>query len=121
MSAARNLIVVDDDPHVRHALQFAFETDGYEVSAYGRGEDLLAASPFGGTTCLVIDERLPGISGLETVARLRALGFTAPAILITTHPTPSTITRAAAANVGIVEKPLVGDALASRVRAELEA
>ena len=119
MSPAPNVVLVDDDPYVLHALQFAFETEGYCVRTYARGEELLAAPPIEPETCLIIDERLPGISGLDTVARLRARGVAVLAILITTHPTPSMIARAAAANVGIVEKPLIGDVLASRVRAAL--
>lgn len=116
MLQVRRLIIVDDDPDVLNALRFAFETEGYVVRTHTRGEDVLAEPPLEPGTCLVIDERLPGITGLETVSRLRDLGITAPAILITTHPTGSMIKRAVAAQVGIVEKPLVGDALASSIR-----
>lgn len=119
MPPARHLVLVDDDPSVLHALRFAFETEGYDVRTYVRGEDLLAGPSIEPATCLVIDERLPGLSGLETVARLRARGDVVPAILITTHPTLSMIKRAAAAAVDIVEKPLIGDALAASVRAAL--
>lgn len=121
MPSARHLILVDDDPHVLHALRFAFETEGYRVRTHGRGEELLANLPMEPATCLVIDERLPGMSGLETVSQLRAKGVVAPAILITTHPTPQTIRRAAAARVQIVEKPLMDDSLANAIRAVLDA
>lgn len=121
MPPARHLVLVDDDPSVLHALQFAFETDGYDVRTYARGEDLLAAAPIAPSTCLIIDERLPGLSGLDTIARLRALGVAAPAILITSHPTPGMVKRAAAANVDIIEKPLIDDSLARSVRAVLDA
>lgn len=119
MPPAFHLVLVDDDPHVLHALRFAFETEGYDVRTHVRGEEVLAEPPVEPATCLVIDERLPGISGLETIARLRAQGIGAPAILITTHPTASMIRRASAADVDIVEKPLIGDALATTVRARL--
>lgn len=115
------LVLVDDDPSVLHSLQFAFETEGYDVRAYTHGEELLEAAPIEPTACLIIDQRLPGLSGLDTVARLRARGVAAPAILITTHPTASMIKRAAVANVGIVEKPLIGEDLAKKVRALLDA
>lgn len=120
MPPARHLVLVDDDPHVLHALRFAFETEGYHVRTHGRGEDLLIQPPTQPATCLVIDERLPGLSGLETVARLRATGVMTPAILITTHPTQSMIKRAAAAHVDIVEKPLIGDTLATTIRTLLD-
>jgi FixJ family two-component response regulator len=121
MPAARRLVLVDDDPHVLNALRFAFETEGYSVRTYERGEDVLVEPPMEPRTCLVIDERLPGLSGLDTVARLRESGIDVPAILITSHPTHNMIRRAAAADVGIVEKPLIGDALALKVRAALQA
>lgn len=120
MPPARHLVLVDDDPHVLHALRFAFETEGYDVRTYTRGEDLLAAPPIEPADCIVIDERLPGLSGLDTVASLRARGVLAPAILITTHPTPFMVRRAAAAAIDIVEKPLIGDTLAATVRARLD-
>ena len=119
MLQVRRLIIVDDDPDVLNALRFAFETDGYVVRAHACGEDVLAEPPLEPSTCLVIDERLPGLSGLDTISRLRDLNVNVPAILITTHPTRSMIKRAAAAKIGIVEKPLVSDALARSVRAVL--
>jgi len=121
MPCACRLLLVDDDPHVLNALRFAFEIEGYSVRTYESGEEMLAGPPIGPKTCLVIDERLPGLSGLDTVARLRASGVDVPAILITSHPTKNIVRRAAAADVGIVEKPLIGDALAAKVRAVLEA
>lgn len=120
MPSTRRLVLVDDDLDVLSALRFAFETEGYEVRTFQRGEDLLASPPTEPETCLVIDERLPGISGLDTVARLRAKGNGVPAVLITTNPTRNVLTRAATAGVDIVEKPLIGDALAATVRAMLK-
>jgi FixJ family two-component response regulator len=111
------VVLVEDDPAVLSALTFAFETDGYAVRACADAEDLLASPPDGTRFCLVIDEKLPGLSGLDLLARLRARGVDAPAILITTRPNDPTRRRAAAAGVEIVEKPLLGDALPRMVRA----
>jgi two-component system, LuxR family, response regulator FixJ len=119
MTFPGRLVVVDDDPHVLGALRFAFETEGYEVRTCANGEEVVAVPPREACTCLVIDQRLPGITGLETLARLRAKGVAAPAILITSHPSSNVIRAAAAANVEIVEKPLMGDVLARQVRAAL--
>jgi len=110
------LVLIDDDPHVLNALKFAFEADGYDVSTFNSGEAVLAHLPHEtANTCFVIDQRLPGLSGLDTLARLRDLGVTAPAILVTTHPSPDTCRRARLAAVDIVEKPLLGNALAQKV------
>lgn len=114
---AHHLILVDDDPHILSALRFAFETEGYEVVTFRSGEELLKALPLRPDTCLVLDERLPGISGLEAVARLRSAGMTAPVILVTSNPSAAVRSRAAAANIDIVEKPLLDGTLARKVRA----
>ena len=109
------LVLIDDDPDVLSALKFAFETDGYEVSAFSSGEAVLKDPPRTSNTCLVIDQRLPGLSGLDTLARLRDLGVAAPAILVTTHPSLEVRRRARLAAVDIVEKPLLGNALPQKI------
>lgn len=111
-----HLILVDDDPAVLTSMRFAFEAYGYRVCTYESGEQLLAASPEDGA-CIVIDYRLPGVTGLDAVLMLRERGRSAPAILITTHPTAMTKARAAAASIDIVEKPLLDGALVDKVRA----
>jgi FixJ family two-component response regulator len=80
---------------------------------------LLKAAAPAANTCIVIDQRLAGLSGLETLARLRQRGVWAPAILVTTHPSADLLRRAARAGVDVVEKPLLTDALARRVSAAL--
>ncbi|MBS0385216.1 MAG: response regulator [Proteobacteria bacterium] len=109
------LILVDDDPGVRNALRFTFETDGYDVVAFGSGEELLNDPPRGERTCIIIDQRLPGLSGLDTLARLRAIGVAPPAILITSHPSAFVRRRAREADIDIVEKPLLGNLLPLKV------
>ncbi len=111
------LVLVEDDPAVLSALTFAFETDGYQVAAFRDPTAALAAPETVRASCLVVDQRLPGMTGLEVVARLRAQGVAAPALLITTHPTAQLRRDAATAHVEIVEKPLLGDVLAVKVRA----
>jgi len=111
------LVVVDDDPHVLAALRFTFEADGCEVFTLASGEDLIKQPSPAGIDCIIIDERLSGQSGLDTLAQLRAAGVTTPAILITTHPSFLVRRRAAKLAVDIVEKPLIGDELSQRVSA----
>lgn len=113
--APHRLVVIDDDPHVLGALRFAFEADGYTVATFSSGEAVLENPPRDSNTCYVIDQRLPGLSGLDTLARLRALGVTAPAVLVTTHPSADVRRRARLSAVDIVEKPLLGNALPQKV------
>ena len=112
-----DLALVDGDPAVRHALSFAFDTAGLRVAAFADAESALGACGREDWRCLIMDERLPGMPGLTLLTALRGQGFDAPAILITTNPTPDLCRRAQAAGVEIIEKPLLDDALAVRVRA----
>jgi two-component system, LuxR family, response regulator FixJ len=108
--------VVDDDPAVSNSLKFSLELEGFRVRTYGGGWALLRAGDLDGCHCFVIDQKMPGLSGLETIAKLRDLGFAAPAILIISQPSVALSARAAAANVAIVEKPFLGNALLERIR-----
>lgn len=110
------VIIVDDDPAVRAALAVTAELDGYRVSTWASGEDLLAKDLPGDRACLVIDERLPGLSGLRTLAQLRHRGCRSPAVLITSHPSRRFIAAAAEARVAVLEKPLLGDGLIGWIR-----
>jgi len=113
------VLVVDDDEAVRKALQFALELQGYDVEVCNSGEALAECDLSRTHSCLVIDERLQGMSGLATVGLLRSRGVAMPAILITSHPQPQLRAAAQAAGVPIVEKPLIGDGLFSAIRAAL--
>ena len=110
------LALVDDDAAVRHALSFAFETAGISVATFSDGESALAASGQRTWRCLVLDERLPGVSGLNLLHQLRAAGVTAPCFLITSHPSQDTRRRAVAAGIEIIEKPLLDNQLLTKVR-----
>lgn len=110
------LAVVDDDPAVRHALSFAFETAGISVVTFADAESALAAPWQQTWRCLILDHRLPRMTGLDLLVRLRAAGVAAPSILITTHPSRETRARAFAAGVDVIEKPLLDNQLALKVR-----
>ncbi len=109
------LILVDDDAAVLSALKFVFEVEGFEVRAYPDGESLLREPDFPGSGCMVLDYKLPGLNGLDLLARVRELGVMLPAVLITT-PTPAVRARAATVGVALVEKPLLTSTLLDTVR-----
>jgi FixJ family two-component response regulator len=109
------LALVDDDDALRHALTFSFETAGIGVEAFALGEAALAARNRSKWRCLVADYRLPGISGLELLERLRLAGVNPPTILITSNPSRELKFRSSVAGVEIVEKPLLGDQLLQSV------
>lgn len=110
------VLLVDDDAAVAHALKFALELDGFQVRTFPEGDALLAVGELPTRGCLVLDVNLPGMNGLELLARLRARKVALPAVLITSHPNAALRAGAAAAGVPIVEKPLMADALSDVVR-----
>ena len=112
--------IVDDDPAVRSSLKFSLETEGYEVRIFADAAELLNDSTIVSYGCMVVDQKLPHIDGLELVARLRARSIVTPVILITSHPSASVRLRAGAAGIPIVEKPLLGNALARRIQSLFE-
>jgi two-component system response regulator FixJ len=110
------IAVVDDDPAVRASLQFALEVEGYGVRVYSDAQAMLAAGHFADYRCVIVDQNLPTMSGLDLVAQLRDQSVHVPAILITSHPSAVLRGRAEHASVPIVEKPLLGNALVDKVR-----
>jgi two-component system, LuxR family, response regulator FixJ len=128
-TVAHVVAVVDDDPAVRHALKFSLEIEGFSVRAYGSAQELLEDvllddarlddGMLADCACLVVDQNMPVINGLELIARLRGRAIAVPAILITTRPSATLRARAADAGVPIVEKPLLGNTLVDEIRARV--
>ena len=96
--------------------KFSLEIEGFTVHSYATGTELLGAGDLSPCDCLVVDQKMPGMSGLDLIALLRDRHFSAPAILITSDPSPSLRERARKAAVPIVEKPLLGNALLEQIR-----
>ena len=86
-AAKRPIIaVVDDDPAVCGSLKFALELEGFAVRTYHSGAELIRADALEGFDCFVVDQRMPGMTGMELVEVLRARRVLTPAILIISHP-----------------------------------
>ncbi|WP_340647362.1 response regulator [Phenylobacterium sp.] len=116
---ARNVVLVDDDSALRMALTFMLELDGFAVTALESGEALLQSALPDAPVCLVLDQNMRGLTGLEALAVLRANNQHLPALLITSHPRASVRDAAAALGAVIVEKPLLGDSLNAAINAAL--
>ncbi|HML08978.1 MAG TPA: response regulator [Xanthobacteraceae bacterium] len=108
--------VVDDDPAVCGSLKFSLELEGFAVRVYGSGTELLDADDLSACNCFVIDQRMPVMSGMELIAELRRRRISTPAILIASHAHAALSARAAKAEIPIVEKPLLGNALVECIR-----
>ena len=117
VNGADVLALVDDDAALLHALTFAFETRGYSVSAYANAEAALASAGQSAWRCMVLDHRLPGMSGLDLLERLRAQKMFVPSVIITSNPSFATRARAVGMGVEIIEKPILDDVLLEHVGA----
>jgi FixJ family two-component response regulator len=112
---AKTILLVDDDAALRSSLEFVLGIEGYAVRAYSRGCELLEEKNFPDHGCMVIDQRLPDIEGLQLISALRARSVNLPAILITTNPNRALRNRAQEAAVAIVEKPLLTGTLFQQI------
>ena len=110
------IFVVEGDAAVRNSLNFALGTEGYAVRTFATGSALLAESATLARGCLIADQTLPDLSGLDLIQDLRSLGVRLPAILLAGDAGPQLRARATRAGVTIVEKPLLGDGLARAIK-----
>jgi two-component system, LuxR family, response regulator FixJ len=112
----RQLAIVDDDPGALRALSFLLELDGYRVRAFRSGAEFLEAARNERPDCLVVDQNMPAMTGLELAERLRGLGATIPVVMITATPSAWLALRARELGIhGIVEKPIFGAELAEAI------
>ncbi len=86
------------------------------MRTYRSAADLLIADNLDDCNCYVVDQRMPGMNGMELIARLRARKVVTPAILVISQPNAALAARAAAADIPIVEKPLLNNMLVDRIR-----
>ena len=88
MSIRRNsglVAIVDDDESVQRALQDLIESDGLSALCFSSAEQFLGSEARGTAACLIADIRMPGMSGLELQAKLKAERCPLPIIFITAH------------------------------------
>ena len=98
--------VVDDDPSVRRALESLFRSVGLEARTYSSAQEFVASPKKDVPSCIVLDVRMPGMSGLEVQSRLVGLGIYIPVILITGYADiPMTVKGMKAGAVDFLAKP----------------
>jgi two-component system, OmpR family, response regulator MprA len=77
------VLVVDDEPQFRRALERALKLEGYEVEIAGNGVEALKTLADGPADAVVLDVLMPKLDGLETCRRLRAVGDSTPVLMLT--------------------------------------
>lgn len=105
-----SIVLIEDDEAVRDALTFVLHSAGLAVMSFASAEDFLATAARADPHCLIVDARLPGLSGLELQQQLAGSGV--PIVFITGHgdvPMASEAFRAGA--VDFIQKPVDDEAL----------
>ena len=113
--------IIDDDESVRDALQGLMKVGGYRSIAFVSAEDFLNSGEQEHTACLIVDIRLPGMSGLDLQSQLNTDRHRIPTIFITAHGDEKM--RMQALRAGAVEfltKPFDDTALLEQVRAAFD-
>jgi FixJ family two-component response regulator len=114
------VFVVDDDPSVRKSLTRVMTSAGYTVEAFSSARDFLTREPFVGPCCLVLDVRMPGLTGLELQEALAGKDHRMPIVFITGHGDISMSVKAMKAGaVDFLTKPFDVDNLLAAVQRAL--
>jgi FixJ family two-component response regulator len=115
------VFVIDDDPSMRLALEDLVSTVGLEVRVFGAPQDFLQSKPPDAPGCLVLDVRLPGMSGLTFHQELAKEGLAMPVIFITGHgDIPMSVRAMKAGAVEFLTKPFHDQDLLDAIHAAIE-
>jgi FixJ family two-component response regulator len=121
MSERCLIAVVDDDEAIREATESLLRSVGFRVVVYPSAEDFLRSSQLPVTACLIVDVRMPGMSGLELQQQLATAHYAMPLIFITAHGDADTRARALRAGaVAFLDKPFSDEVLLGAVQAALQ-
>jgi FixJ family two-component response regulator len=114
------VFVVDDDEAMRDSLSQLLESAGLRVEVHADGATFLAAYAADRPGCLLLDMAMPGMTGLEVQAALKARGLAIPIVFLTGHgDIPLAVRAVQGGAVDFLEKPIKGDALVERVKRAL--
>jgi FixJ family two-component response regulator len=121
LSKTRLIAIVDDDEPLREALASVLKAAGFVTHAFASAEDFLDSGARQETACLILDVRLPGMSGIELQRRLADVESKIPIVFVTAHGDAGL--RDLLMNSGaaaFLNKPVRSDALLKAIHAALE-
>ena len=112
--------VIDDEEAVRDLLSFLLESEDLEVHTYASASAFLKGLSPDVSGCIVTDIRMPGMSGIELLCKLRAMGVALPVIVITGHADAPLVAEAINCGaIGCFKKPFEDDTFLSAIRSAL--
>ncbi|WP_426441153.1 response regulator FixJ [Bradyrhizobium genosp. P] len=113
--------VIDDDAAMRDSLAFLLDVNGYKSRVYETADAFLAGASAKTLSCVICDIRMPGMSGIELVRRLKREGASGAVILITGHGDVALAVEAMKAGAAdFIEKPFDDAALLDAIRAAID-
>jgi FixJ family two-component response regulator len=115
------IAIVDDDEPLRQALGSVMKAAGFSARTFASAEEFLACDDCDDTACLILDVRLPGMSGIELQKQLSKTNSRLPIVFVTAHGDASlrdSLMRAGAA--AFLYKPVRSDALLKEIRRALK-
>jgi FixJ family two-component response regulator len=115
------IAIVDDDEPLREALGSVLKAAGFSIDTFASAEEFLNSPNREEIACLILDVRLPGMSGIELQRRLFEAGDATPIIFVTAHGDASlrdVLIKAGAA--GFLNKPVRSDSLLREIYAALD-
>ncbi len=121
MTRAPIVFVVDDDSSVRSSLKFLISTVGLQVESFDSADTFLRRNPPDVPSCLVLDVRLPGLSGLDFQRELAARNIRIPIVFVTGHgDIPMSVRAIKAGAIEFLTKPYRDQDLLDAIRIALE-
>jgi FixJ family two-component response regulator len=107
MDSALQVFAVDDDPIVLRAIERMLRSRGIAVQGFNSPETFLAQPPYDGVACLLLDLRMPGLSGLDVQTAMSAKGISMPIIFLSAQSDiPSTVRAMRSGAIDFLEKPV---------------
>jgi FixJ family two-component response regulator len=111
------IFIVDDDPSVRKSLLRLIRSAGWQGEAFASAQDFLARPAFSGTGCVVLDVRMPGMTGLELRDLMAAQKISLPVIFLTGHgDIPTGVEAMKKGAVDFLQKPVNDEALLQAIQ-----
>jgi FixJ family two-component response regulator len=120
-AAVRTVFIIDDDRSMRQAIQDLVESVGLRAEAFATGQEFLSRQYAGNPSCLVLDVRLPQMSGLDFQRQLAEAGIQIPIIFITAHgDIPMSVSALKSGAVEFLTKPFRDQDLLDAIQQALQ-
>lgn len=121
MPPSATVFVVDDDPAMRESLRWLIESVGLQVKTFPTAQEFLTKYESDKPGCLVLDVRMPGLSGLDLQQELSKRAISLPIIMITGYAeVPMAVRALKAGAIDFIEKPFSDQVLLDRIQQAIE-